>query len=200
VIQQADIFDLFNQQRREKSHLLIRGTHNRKVDHCGKYLHLAIRQIEASGTVTVEVKRSPEHSSRQARLTIRFTSFDIQVPLHHIGRLQLKPVRLQVILAEEENPPPGTNPISWLLITSLEINSLEDAACCVQLLGNYFTPIPHLILTFSDRLWRRVAPRPCIQKLNHMLGFLNIHTYSFLSILPTMPISTTFIVFAFQQC
>lgn len=129
---EADIFDIFSQQRREKSHLLIRGTHNRKVDHCGKYLHLAIRQIEVSGTVTVEVKRSPEHSSRQARLTIRFTSFDIQVPLHHIGRLQLKPVRLQVILAEEENPHPGTNPISWLLITSLEINSLEDAACCVQ--------------------------------------------------------------------
>ncbi|WP_413171639.1 IS4 family transposase [Anabaena azotica] len=129
---EADIFDLFNLKRRENSHLLFRGTHNRKVDHCAKYLHLAIRQIQPSGTLTVEVNRSPEHSSRKALLTIRFNSFDIQVPLHHIGRLQLKPVRLQVILAEEENPPLGTNPISWLLITSLEINSLEDAARCIQ--------------------------------------------------------------------
>jgi hypothetical protein len=129
---EADIFDLFSLKRRENSHLLIRGTHNRKVDHCAKYLHLAIRQIQPSGTLTVEVKRSPEHSARLAKLTIRFASFDIQVPSHHIGRLQLKPVRLQVILVTEENPPPATNPIIWLLITSLEINSLEDAAKCVQ--------------------------------------------------------------------
>ncbi len=31
------------------------------------------------------------------------------------------PVKLQVILAEEENPRPGVNPISWLLLTSLLI-------------------------------------------------------------------------------
>jgi hypothetical protein len=129
---EADIFDLFSLKRRENSHLLIRGTHNRKVDHCAKYIHQAIRQIQPSGTLTVEVKRSPEHSARLAKLTIRFASFDIQVPSHHIGRLQLKPVSLQVILAREENPPPATNPISWLLITSLEINSLEAAAKCVQ--------------------------------------------------------------------
>ncbi len=129
---EADIFDLFNLKRSENSHLLIRGTHNRKVDHCAKYLHLAIRQIEPNGTLTAEVKRSPEHSARKAILTIRFTSVDIQVPLHHIGRSQLKPVKLQVILASEDHPPPGVNPISWLLLTSLEIHNLEDAARCVQ--------------------------------------------------------------------
>lgn len=125
---EADIFDLFNQKRPGNSHLLIRGTHNRKVDHCAKYLHLAIRQIPPGGQLTVEVKRSPEHSARSAHLTIQFATFDILVPLHHIGRSQLKPVKLQVILASEENPPSGSQPISWLLITSLEVNRLEDAA------------------------------------------------------------------------
>lgn len=129
---EADIFDLFSLKRSANSHLLIRGTHNRKVNHCAKYLHQAIRQIERCGTLTVEVKRSPEHSARKAVLTIRFTSLDIQAPLHHIGRSLFKPVSLQVILAIEENPPTGINPISWLLITSLEINSLEDAVACVQ--------------------------------------------------------------------
>lgn len=42
---EADIFDLFSLKRPENSHLLIRGTHNRKVDHCAKYLHQAIRQV-----------------------------------------------------------------------------------------------------------------------------------------------------------
>lgn len=129
---EADIFDLFSLKRPENSDLLIRGTHNRKVDHCAKYLHLAIRQTETCGTLTVEVKRNPEHSARSANLTIRFATFDIQVPLHHIGWKQLKPVKLQVILALEENPPVGIDPISWLLITSLKINDLEDAARCVK--------------------------------------------------------------------
>lgn len=128
---EADIFDLFSLKRPENSHLLIRGTHNRKVDHCAKYLHLAIRQIEPSGKLSVEVKRSPEQSARTAILTIRFSSFDIQVPSNHIGRSQLKPVKLQVILAQEQNPP-EINPMSWLLITSLEINDLEAAARCVE--------------------------------------------------------------------
>lgn len=129
---EADIFDLFSHERPENSHLLIRGTHNRKVDHCAKYVHQAIREIKPSGTITVEVKRSPEHSARSAQLTIRFTTFDIQVPLHHIGRSQLKPVKLQVILALEENPPSSVKPISWLLITSLKINGFEDATRCVR--------------------------------------------------------------------
>jgi hypothetical protein len=38
----------------------------------------------------------------------------------------------QVILAEEENPNPGVNPISWLLLTSLDISSFESAITCVR--------------------------------------------------------------------
>lgn len=129
---EADIFDLFSRKRPETSHLLIRGTHNRKVDHTAKYLHQAIRQIPPCGSLTVEVKRSLEHDARKATLILRFATFDIQVPLHHIRRLQLKPVKLQVILAVEENPQTGVSPISWLLLTSLSIKGLEDAARCVR--------------------------------------------------------------------
>lgn len=129
---EADIFDLFSQQRPQNSHLLIRGTHNRKVDHDAKYLHQAIRATPACATLTVEVKRSPEHIARSAIVTIRFARLEIQVPLHHMRRKQLKPVKLQVVLAQEENPPQAVSPISWLLLTTLEINRSEDAARCVK--------------------------------------------------------------------
>lgn len=129
---EADIFDLFSQQRPENSHLLIRGTHNRKVDHSAKYLHQAIRATQPCGSLTVEVKRSPEHAARKATLRLRFATLEIQVPLHHIGRKQLKPVKLQVVLAEEENPPFDVSPISWLLLTTLEINEFDSAGRCVK--------------------------------------------------------------------
>jgi hypothetical protein len=129
---EADIFELFNQERPENFHLLIRVTHNRKVDHNAKYLHEAINATLACGQLNVEVKRSPEQQSRIANLTIRFATLEIQVPSNHIRRKQLNPVKLQVILAREEEPPEGVSPISWLLLTSLKIKNLSDAAQCVR--------------------------------------------------------------------
>ncbi len=139
---EADIFDLFAQSRNPNSHLLIRGTHNRKVNYLEdkqrsghpetKYLHQSIREIKACGSLDVQVKRNPNHEARLAKLTVRFASFEIQVPKHHSKATPRQPVRLQVILAEEENPRPGVNPISWLLLTSLDIRSFESAITCVR--------------------------------------------------------------------
>ncbi|HIK08342.1 MAG TPA: IS4 family transposase [Trichormus sp. M33_DOE_039] len=129
---EADIFDLFNKERPENSHLLIRGTHNRKVNHTANYLHEAIRSSPKQGEVEVTVKRNPERPERIAKLTIRYETIEIEVPKNKLGRSQLKPVQLQVILAEEKNPPPDVKSISWLLLTTWEIHSLEDAVKCVE--------------------------------------------------------------------
>ncbi len=80
----------------------------------------------------MQVKRNPNHEARLAKLTVRFASFEIQVPKHHSKANPRQPVKLQVILAEEENPRPGVNPISWLLLTSLDIRSFESAITCVR--------------------------------------------------------------------
>jgi Transposase DNA-binding/Transposase Tn5 dimerisation domain len=129
---EADIFDLFSLQRPENSHLLIRGTHNRKVDHPAQYLHQTLSQTEPCGMLVVEVKRNPERPARTAQLTVRFATLEIQVPLHHIRRSQCQPVSLQGILVVEEHPPDGIQPIHWLLLTTLDIESFEQAACCVR--------------------------------------------------------------------
>ncbi|BDA69462.1 transposase [Calothrix sp. PCC 7716] len=129
---EADIFDLFNKKRPNNSHILIRGTHNRKVNHTAEYLHEAIRSTPACGKIVVSLKRNPETAARNAELTIRYATIEVDVPQNHIARSQLKPVKLQVVLAEEKNPPSGVTPISWLLLTTLEVNSFEDAVRCVK--------------------------------------------------------------------
>ncbi len=129
---EADIFDLFSLKRPENSHLLIRGTHNRKVDHTAQYLHQAIRQTQPCGLLSVEIKRNPEQNPRIANLILRFATLEVCVPANHLARSQLKPVKLQVILAQEENPPDGVEAISWLLLTTIEICRFEQAARCVK--------------------------------------------------------------------
>ena len=132
---EGDIFDLLAIKRSENSHLLIRATHNRKVNHETKYLHSAITQTQSCGVLCVEIKRNPEQQSRTATLTLRTARFSIQPPLHHKQRSKLQPVSLQIILAQEENPPSGIAPISWLLLTTLEVNGFDDVVRCVRWYG-----------------------------------------------------------------
>ena len=99
----------------DNSHLLIRGTHKRKVNYLEdkqrsghpepKYLHKSIREINACGSLDVQVTRNLNHEDRLAKLTVRFASFEIQVPKHHSKANPRQPGKLPVILAEEENPP-----------------------------------------------------------------------------------------------
>lgn len=129
---EGDIFDLFAQERSENSHLLIRAAHNRKVLDETKYLHQSISQVKPCGTLSVEIHRNPEHHARVATLTLTTALFEIEPPRHHKQRSKLKPVNLQVILAQEENPPSGIKAISWLLLTTLDIKDFEQAVRCVR--------------------------------------------------------------------
>ncbi len=113
-------------------HLLIRAAHNRKVLDETKYLHQSISQIKPCGTLNVEIHRNPEHQARVATLTLTTASFEIEPPRHHKHRSKLKPVNLQVILAQEENPPSGIKAISWLLLTTLDVKDFEEAVRCVR--------------------------------------------------------------------
>jgi len=63
-----------------------------------EYLHAAIRQQPIVGELTIEVPRGNERPSRQATLTLRFATLEIQPPRHHLKRATLAPVTIQVVL------------------------------------------------------------------------------------------------------
>jgi len=128
---EADIYDLFALPRRPGSHLLIRAAHNRCVKHQDtqkevERLHYAIRQTPACGQLTLELRRHREREARPCTLTLRSTTLEIQPPENHLYRNRLQPVRVQVILAQEKQPPSGKDAVSWLLLTTLPITGFED--------------------------------------------------------------------------
>ena len=128
---EADIYDLFALPRRPGSELLIRGTHNRRVGAVG-YLWETMETAPVWGQYQLEVSRRAGQPPRPATLTVRSARLEIQPPRHHRQRSQLSPVALQGILVQEEQPPAGTRPIVWLLLTSLPVESLADALRCVR--------------------------------------------------------------------
>ena len=128
---EADIFDLFALPRREGSHILIRATHNRRVETAG-HLWDAIRQKPVTGQYTLELRRKEDVPTRQARMSVRYATLTIQPPKSRLKEPGLQPLQLQVILAEESSPPTGHQAVRWLLVTSLPVSSLEDALRCLH--------------------------------------------------------------------
>jgi len=129
---EADIYDLFAVPRPATSDLLIRATHNRRVDHEARYLWDAVRQPPPAGLLPVALRRHDDRPPREAILTIRCLPRRLLPPRHHPRRTALAPIPVVAILAEEVAPPPGIPAIRWLLVTTRRVLSLEEAVECVR--------------------------------------------------------------------
>lgn len=129
---EADIFDLFAEDRPPASDLLIRATHNRRVTHEARYLHDAVAATPVAGMLPVAVGRAPGREPREALLTVRWVALSLVPPRHHPDRARLTPIPVTAILAEEPRPPAGERPIRWLLVTTRRVLDLADAVQCVR--------------------------------------------------------------------
>jgi hypothetical protein len=127
---EADIYDLFAMPRREGVHLLIRLSYNRRVEHEARYLWDAIRKSEVIGELEVQVGRKGDQPSRYASLSIKIAHLPIKAPRNRKGNLPDIPV--YIVLAEEENPPPGVKPLCWLLLATFPVTSLQEAIECIK--------------------------------------------------------------------
>lgn len=130
---EADIFELFAQPRSANKELLVRALHNRKVKHELDYLIPAIEQAPVVSIRTVELTRNPSRAARTAQLQLREMPVTIEVPRNGVNTASLTPQSLNVLLVEDcEAPTDGSSPIRWLLLTSLPIDTPEQAWQCVE--------------------------------------------------------------------
>ena len=132
---EADIYGLFAKPRRKGSHLLIRAAQNRRVKKGNgeiDKLFETVAQVEPCGTKTLELQRTPQRKARKATLTVRFTTLELQPPQASQESQSQPGIKVQAILAEEENPPLGEKAISWLLLTTLPVASYREACDCLE--------------------------------------------------------------------
>ena len=129
---EADIYDLLATPRRPGAELLVRATHNRRVNHEAQYLWEAMGQSPVRGEITIRLQRRDNQEARPATLTLRYQTLDIQPPQHRRSKEGLSPVAVAVILAQEESPPPGATPVRWLLFTTLVVSTFQEALQCLR--------------------------------------------------------------------
>lgn len=164
---EADIFELFDEQRQSPSvELLVRAKHDRTTVGDSN-LFDAIRNTPVQSELRIEVPRQsarpkkskqkarPGHSKRTATVSLRYHSFELRPPSKLSAR---DPIRLWLIHIVEEHPPMGVEPLEWYLLTTLQVDSVEQAERCLR----------WYCLRWRIEDWHRVLKTGCrIEALAH---------------------------------
>ena len=130
---EADIYELFHAALSDPQgpKLLVRAAQNRLVaDEQGKLLEYVAGQA-SSGTQVVTVPRKGKQRAREAVLEIRYTEVRLKAPASKAGG---KDISIWAVLAHEVEVPQGVTPLKWLLLTTIEVHSFEQA---VEMLSWY---------------------------------------------------------------
>ena len=129
---EADFYDYFALPRRPGQHVLVRAKPRRCLVGSTELLGVAVRNEPIRGTFTVEVPRQDGQPGRQATLAVRYGTFALRPPSTHPRRKELTPLPLRAVLVEEQKPPAGVKPLSWLLLTTLAVDGIKDAERVVR--------------------------------------------------------------------
>lgn len=134
---EGDIYECFAEslpeEGRRKAAWIIRARHNRSVtvDNTKGPLWDQVAHSPVLGHITVEVKAAPERKARSAQLTVQSVAIKPRIPYRPNGR-KLPPVTFYAVLVREVQPPPGEDPIEWLLLTNLSASTFAGACSVVE--------------------------------------------------------------------
>lgn len=122
---EADIFELFvlAQQNEPGPKLLVRAMHNRRVKAEQKLLWPRLEAQPVAGIQVVNVPRQGSRAAREAKLSVRFAKVELCRPMGRRG----KGISVWAVFTREEQPPKGVTPLEWMLLTTMPVETFEQA-------------------------------------------------------------------------
>jgi len=130
---EADIYDLFALATKTATapKLLVRAEQNRALADGQGHLWAHLSSQEVAGFQELHIPRQKNRLARTATLAVRFAEVHLNPPRH---RRKLAPLRIWAVLAQEQGAPEGIEPLEWLLVTTCEVATFDQA---VEKLGWY---------------------------------------------------------------
>ena len=125
----SDLFELFAAAEQGQAAWLIRAAQDRAVVG-GGLIWEKVSQSPSLGEVEFDLPAGRGRSRRRVVQSLRATRVLLRPPYRPDKKLA--PVEVTAILAREDDPPAGEEPIEWLLLTNLPVESFEDACEKVQ--------------------------------------------------------------------
>lgn len=123
---EADIYELFALALAEPkgADLLVRAEHDRLMKDGHGRLFAHMHQQPSVAERVVDVPRTNKSKARSATLGIRFAAVTLSPPRN---KSKLEPIHLWAVLASEVDAPDDVSPLQWMLLTTIEVTTPEDA-------------------------------------------------------------------------
>jgi hypothetical protein len=132
---EADIYEVFaerylaQQAQRPCAEWLIRCEHDRKLSD-GRKLWQAAAEAPVLTQVEFDMPATDKRKARHIVQTLQAVPVTLKAPYRPGERLP--DVEVTALLAKEVDPPAGEEPITWLLLTSVSIDTAEQALEVLQ--------------------------------------------------------------------
>lgn len=125
---EADIYEYLTYKTDTAQRYIVRAARDRRLAEEDENLFASVAQTPKLGEHTIHLAQrgGPHHrAARQVHLTLHSARITLQPPRRKHDNLT--PIEVNVVLAQELNPPKGEDPLCWLLLTSEPVDSLAAA-------------------------------------------------------------------------
>jgi len=118
------VFDIMKNSLTLGHDFLIRAKRNKFIRNPLRHqIFDAASKVQVAGYKTIDVQKSGKQKKRKAKLEIKYMNIEIPGPP---GRKD-KALQCHLVQAIEINPPENQEPLSWYLLTSVKVNSFDEA-------------------------------------------------------------------------
>jgi len=118
----AEVFEQLNQLK--NTGVIVRASHNRRLKNDPYRLWEKLEAQEVQFDFDIDLSSTPKRHARKAKLEVRCC----RVELHRPPRLAATDsLQVYAVYAKEVYPPEGEDPLSWMLLTSEEVSTVESA-------------------------------------------------------------------------
>jgi len=126
----ADALEVMHYSKNNLHEFVIRASYNRLInyEHYNSLFEFA-KSLPKKGQHKLDVQGHNGKKKRVAKLNISFSEITLPAPKN---KQHLNPLICNLIRVYEEKPPKDQEQLEWILLTSLEVNTLEDALLVVQ--------------------------------------------------------------------
>ncbi len=132
---EADIFEYIQYKLDHNQRFIVRASHNRKLEgNNNGYLFQMLSSAITLGTYLIDIAQKSNRKKRQVTLELKATTVTFSPSERRAqGARELKPITLNVVIAQEKKPS-EEDPFEWVLLTTEAITTFE----CTRKITRYY--------------------------------------------------------------
>jgi Transposase DNA-binding/Transposase DDE domain len=126
----ADVLEFLDFMHAQGKEYVVRSKHNRRIcleDGTTTKLHDYARSLPLLAQHTIEVGATAQRPARQARVAVAWGKITLLVPKQPRGETRRVPLTTWVIRVRETDAPAGVEPLEWILLTNVPVQTPADA-------------------------------------------------------------------------